>query len=477
VERNDSICIEMPLYAADLFSIGKIRRKDNLLRFVNQITSALAFLHNTNIIHRDIKPGNILIDNIDEDKTNFILTDMGSSRLCMYGDGARYTDEATTAIYQAPELWLAKNKGKFTQATDAWALGAVIFELQHGVHLIDPVVFARKREPLLRATGSGHVLLNSLEEALKNDSNHNSGESPIIDGYRSPIHEDDAICLETLNHKLYTSTNLKNQVSESSSDATIVRSKSNGTNTKKGGLKTTLHKKSSASLKSVLNSSMKSNKSIDEIRPNITNYFLVMQKLAQHIQLSADDKLYLYAYNELRYDTGCKQIKFYNAEDAYAGNSFIRLNPAERSLPTKHKPNENKITSAEIFSAYKDIIPNWDPENRKLIIGEDEDKSILLSLFTWLKHHGYNALPPTEQFITDQYTYLKNKLIIDSSQKYTSYAIALVSAMLGFMYFQADANIETIDIFSWGVSHGINEETFPQLVFDGILHSAPLFRI
>ncbi len=445
IEQNDSICIDMPLYAGDLFTIGKLSKRTNLIRFVDQITSALAFLHNTGIVHRDIKPGNILISDLNEDNTDFILTDMGSSRLRMYGDGGIYTDEATTRIYQAPELWLDTNKGKFTPETDAWALGAVIFELQHGVHLIDPVVLARKREPLLQATKR---------------SGTSSPDERATGSCSSPC--EDNISLDLLDDQL---RGIKLGVSGldragSGPGLELSRSRSDSA--------AVLLNKPILARRSSLKNASKNDSQPDK---DITSYFLVMQKLAQHVQLNGNDINYLTAYNNLRVASGSRPIKLYagSGNDVYAGNSFIRLNPAERSTPTKHKPGEAKITSFEIFDAYRSVIPEWNPATRGPHVLEPEVAELLVVL----RRSGIVPLPPTELFISDQARYLNKKI----GNRYSKSAIAIASAIIGFMYFQAKDNIEEFQALDCGINHGLDADTFSQLLFDTIFHSAPLFRI
>jgi len=50
--------------------------EDHMLKIVYHTLCALAFLHEANVIHRDIKPGNILISS----NCNALICDFGLSR-------------------------------------------------------------------------------------------------------------------------------------------------------------------------------------------------------------------------------------------------------------------------------------------------------------------------------------------------------------------------------------------------------------
>ena len=101
--------------------VGRINESD-LLHFLHDVAAGLEYLHDHNIIHQDIKPDNILVD----DNCNFMLTDFGISKQI----GAKFGEGPTggTRAYMAPERY----DGSVSKESDIWSLGATAFEMLTG---------------------------------------------------------------------------------------------------------------------------------------------------------------------------------------------------------------------------------------------------------------------------------------------------------------------------------------------------------
>jgi TolB-like protein/predicted Ser/Thr protein kinase len=102
-----------------------IRRAAELIA---KLARAVHYAHGRGILHRDIKPGNILLDAKDEPH----LTDFGLARLTEAESTVTRTIETLgTPSYMAPEQALGNNN-QLSSATDVYGLGAVLYHLLTG---------------------------------------------------------------------------------------------------------------------------------------------------------------------------------------------------------------------------------------------------------------------------------------------------------------------------------------------------------
>ncbi|WP_164903867.1 serine/threonine-protein kinase [Nonomuraea polychroma] len=97
-----------------------------MARLMAQVADALAFAHEVGIVHRDIKPGNVLIDGATGQVR---LTDFGVARI-VHGPGLTQTTSIIgTPAYLSPEV--AEGSAP-TPAVDVYALGLIVYELLAG---------------------------------------------------------------------------------------------------------------------------------------------------------------------------------------------------------------------------------------------------------------------------------------------------------------------------------------------------------
>lgn len=102
--------------------------------FVRQILNGLSYLHNRDIIHRDIKGANILVDN----KGTIKISDFGISKKLEASNilsGANNNKHRPSL--QGSVFWMAPEVVKqtsYTRKADIWSLGCLVVEMMTGTH-------------------------------------------------------------------------------------------------------------------------------------------------------------------------------------------------------------------------------------------------------------------------------------------------------------------------------------------------------
>jgi len=166
--------IVLPLYrdgslAARLLQHGRLAL-DETARLAAQLGKGLDALHERGIVHRDVKPSNVLLDG-----ELAALADFGLARGI---DSTRLTGDGQllgTAYYLAPEVIEGEDAGK---PSDVYALGCVLYECLVGEppftgrsaaelafgHLVEPPPDPRERRPGLPAD-AGFALLTALAKS------------------------------------------------------------------------------------------------------------------------------------------------------------------------------------------------------------------------------------------------------------------------------------------------------------------------
>src|SRR5262249_15921790 len=98
------------------------------VELIVKLSRTVQYAHEHNILHRDIKPGNILLDGKSEPH----LTDFGLARLVEADSTVTRTRQVLgTPSYMAPEQ-AAGEHTKIGKATDVYGLGAVLYQLLTG---------------------------------------------------------------------------------------------------------------------------------------------------------------------------------------------------------------------------------------------------------------------------------------------------------------------------------------------------------
>lgn len=104
--------------------IGQKLTDNEIWKYIHDVSSGLAYLHSCGIIHQDIKPANILLD----DTNHYAITDFGISSQKNGVHGYYKNEEKSgTFAYMAPERFL--EDADPIPPSDIWAFGATLFEI------------------------------------------------------------------------------------------------------------------------------------------------------------------------------------------------------------------------------------------------------------------------------------------------------------------------------------------------------------
>lgn len=123
-----SVTIEMPRAICDLRYILMNSIKVNQRQLALQLLAAVKFIHTAGVLHRDLKPDNILLfpASKSDQGLQLRLADFGSARAVVSDQSRDQTKEVYTQYYRAPEVRAGQ---LYNFKADVWATGCVLVEL------------------------------------------------------------------------------------------------------------------------------------------------------------------------------------------------------------------------------------------------------------------------------------------------------------------------------------------------------------
>ncbi|MER6164154.1 bifunctional serine/threonine-protein kinase/glutamate ABC transporter substrate-binding protein [Streptomyces violaceorubidus] len=131
IETADQVWIVMKLLEGR--SLADLLRRDGVLGVPRaadiglQMAQGLRAVHEAAVLHRDVKPGNVLV----RDSGQVVLVDFGIATFEGADRVTRYGGVIGTPPYLAPELFAPASRGP-TSASDLWALGVTLYEMVEG---------------------------------------------------------------------------------------------------------------------------------------------------------------------------------------------------------------------------------------------------------------------------------------------------------------------------------------------------------
>jgi len=141
-----------------------------------QLLRAIQFCHINNVIHRDVKPENLLVDS----KTKVLkLCDFGFARHLQKSDESPVTEYVATRWYRAPELLVGASQ--HTTAVDVWPVGCIWVEMVSG----DPLFPGDSEidQLYLIQEGVGKPLPSKLKAFFKGNKKYKGLHLPNEDYY------------------------------------------------------------------------------------------------------------------------------------------------------------------------------------------------------------------------------------------------------------------------------------------------------
>jgi serine/threonine protein kinase len=199
-----------------------------------QIYSAVKYLHNKNIIHRDLKTNNIVF--LDEEKTHVAIIDFGISSTSCGGDVLK----AGTLKYLPPEI-LTGDTFKNSNKIDMWALGIILYLLYFKKFPFDGKDFSeiKKRihyEPVFypKNIKIRKTLINLIDKLLDKDYNTriSCGDESFIEYFDDNDMNKEAFLINRINNAKSTKKINKYSSSLKASDVKHLLDKIKGNNKK-----------------------------------------------------------------------------------------------------------------------------------------------------------------------------------------------------------------------------------------------------
>lgn len=149
---ND-VYVVMELLESDLHKIIYSKQdltEEHVRYFLYQILRGLKFIHSANVLHRDIKPGNLLLTSTCDLK----ICDFGMARgiACSPAEHAGFmTAYVATRWYRAPEVMLSFRQ--YTFAIDVWSVACIFAEMLGRKHLFPGTNYVDQLNLILRYLG------------------------------------------------------------------------------------------------------------------------------------------------------------------------------------------------------------------------------------------------------------------------------------------------------------------------------------
>lgn len=181
------ICMVFDFYrGGDLIGgMTSIWKKDQTIpaaritHICRQMVEGIAWLHSKNVVHRDVKGDNYLMDRKDilDPKCSVFLADFGT--VTDVPSGKRLKDHCGTKAYWSPEFW----NYSYGLKVDIWAIGVVVYGMISGTFPFDGRKETEKKKLKLSTKAFVSGSIGFVTECLERD------EAKRIDASQALVHE------------------------------------------------------------------------------------------------------------------------------------------------------------------------------------------------------------------------------------------------------------------------------------------------
>eukprot|EP00742_Colponemidia_sp_Colp-10_P002204 GILJ01002356.1.p1 GENE.GILJ01002356.1~~GILJ01002356.1.p1 ORF type:complete len:371 (-),score=65.01 GILJ01002356.1:264-1340(-) len=153
-ENDKDIYLVFDYMETDLHAVIRANILEEIHKqyIVYQLLKSLKFMHTAEMLHRDMKPSNILLNS----ECHVKVADFGLARSVAapehdMGSNPVLTDYVATRWYRAPEILLGSTK--YTKGVDMWSLGCILGELLGGKPIFPGTSTMNQLDRIMEVTG------------------------------------------------------------------------------------------------------------------------------------------------------------------------------------------------------------------------------------------------------------------------------------------------------------------------------------
>jgi serine/threonine protein kinase len=162
-------------YISELETTGKRLSVRDAVRITRDAASALAYAHSQNMIHRDVKPANLMID---RDTGRVVLTDFGIAKIVKGKEFTASGGMVGTPAYMSPEQGMG-DPGD--ERSDLYSLGVILFQMLTGRLPYDgeqpiAIILSHMHEPIPSARAYSEHVPESLDIVIRRLMAKNANE-------------------------------------------------------------------------------------------------------------------------------------------------------------------------------------------------------------------------------------------------------------------------------------------------------------